>query len=180
MEPRGRVTRDAERVGAEGGWALAELFALTGLAITQPVLDVVGRSPDMFLFRRAGRADILLLVLGLMVVPALSIWVLEVVAGLVSPTVRRHLHLVAVTGLCTLLAVEVVKATTGLRGPPLAVIASAAGLGAGVLYAAMSWPRLWLRFLTSAPVVLRCCSCWRPRHRRWCCRRGRRRPRPRR
>ena len=147
------MTRDVERVGVEGGWALAELFALTGLAITQPVLDVVGRSPDMFLFRRAGRADILLLVLGLMVLPALSIWVLEVVAGLVSPTVRRHLHLVAVTGLCTLLAVEVVKATTGLRGPSLAVIASVAGLLAGVLYAAMSWPRLWLRFLTPAPVV---------------------------
>jgi hypothetical protein len=34
-------------------WALAELFALSGLVIAQPVLDVTGRSPDFFLFRRA-------------------------------------------------------------------------------------------------------------------------------
>ena len=59
------MTRDVERVGpGDGGWALAELFALTGLVITQPVLEVVGRSPDMFLFRRADRADILLLAAG--------------------------------------------------------------------------------------------------------------------
>ena len=88
-----------------------------------------------------------------MVVPALSIWVVEALAGLVSGMVRRHLHLVAVTGLCTLLAVEVVKAATGLRGPGLGAVASVAGLLAGVLYASLSWPRLWLRFLTPAPVV---------------------------
>jgi hypothetical protein len=134
-------------------WALAELFALTGLAIGQPVLDVTGRSPDMFLFRRADRLDILVLVVGVTVLPALAIWVLEVLAGLVSGTVRRLLHLAAVTGLLVVLAFEVVKATTGLRGPGLAAVAAAGGLGGGVLYASLSWPRLWLRFLTPAPVI---------------------------
>jgi Sulfatase len=134
-------------------WALAELFALTGLAIAQPVLDVTGRSPDMFLFRRADRLDILLLVAGVVLLPALCLWAVELLAGLVSGTVRRHLHLVAVTGLLTLLAVEVVKTTTGLRGPRLAALASAGGLLGGVLYASLSWPRLWLRFLTPAPLV---------------------------
>src|SRR5215207_5521971 len=52
-----------------------------------------------------------------------------------------------------LLAVEVVKATTGLRGPRLAAVASAAGLIGGVLYAGLPWPRLWLRFLTPAPLA---------------------------
>ena len=134
-------------------WALAELFALTGLAIAQPVLDVTGRSPDMFLFRRADRLDIVLLVVGVTLLPALTIWVVEELVGLVSGTVRRHLHLVAITGLFTLLAVEVVKATTDLRGLGLAVIASAGGLLGGLLYASLSWPRLWLRFLTPAPLV---------------------------
>ena len=134
-------------------WALAELFALTGLAIAQPVLDVTGRSPDMFLFRRADRLDIVLLVVGVTLLPALSIWVVEVLVGLVSGTVRRHLHLVAITGLFTLLAVEVVKTTTDLRGPRLAAVASAGGLLGGLLYASLSWPRLWLRFLTPAPLV---------------------------
>jgi hypothetical protein len=134
-------------------WALAELFALTGLAIAQPVLDVTGRSPDMFLFRRADRLDILLLVVGVTVLPALSIWVVEVLVGLVSGTVRHLLHLAAITGLFTLLAVEVVKTTTDLRGLRLAAIASAGGLLGGVLYAGMSWTRLWLRFLTPAPLA---------------------------
>jgi hypothetical protein len=143
-----------ESPGTRAGlWGLAELFALTGLAIAQPVLDVTGRSPDMFLFRRADRLDILALVAGLTVLPALAIWTLEVLAGLVSGTVRRLLHLAAVTGLLVVLAVEVVKATTGLRGPGLAAVAAAGGLAGGVLYAGRSWPRLWLRFLTPAPLV---------------------------
>ena len=117
------------------------------------MLDVTGRSPDMFLFRRADRLDILALVAGLILLPALAIWLLEVLAGLVSGTARRLLHLAAVTGLLVVLAVEVVKATTGLRGPGLAAVAAAAGLGGGVVYASLSWPRLWLRFLAPAPVV---------------------------
>jgi hypothetical protein len=140
------------RSGA-GLWSLAELFALTGLTIAQPVLDVTGRSPDMFLFRRADRLDILALVAAVTVLPALGIWLLEVLVGLVGATARRHLHLVAITGLFVLLAVEVVKATTGLRGPVLAAVAGAGGLAGGVLYASRSWPRLWLRFLTPAPLV---------------------------
>jgi hypothetical protein len=134
-------------------WALAELFALTGMVIAQPVLDVTGRSPDMFLFRRADRLDILALVVGVTVLPALTIWALELLVGLVSGTVRRLLHLAPVTGLLAVLAFEVVKATTGLRGPGLAAVAAAGGLGGGVLYAGLSWPRLWLRFLTPAPLV---------------------------
>ena len=134
------------RSGA-GLWALAELFALTGLVIAQPVLDVTGRSPDMFLFRRADRLDILALVAAVTVLPTLGIWLLEVLVGLVSATARRHLHLIAITGLLVLLAVEVVKATTGLRGPVLAAVAGAGGLAGGVLYASRPWPRLWLRFL---------------------------------
>ena len=152
----GRVKADRRRTPVRSGadlWALAELFALTGLAIGQPVLDVTGRSPDMFLFRRADRLDVLLLAVGVTVLPALSIWVVEVLVGLVSATVRRHLHLAVVTGLFTLLAVEVVKSTTDLRGLGLAAVAAAGGLLGGVLYASLSWPRLWLRFLTPAPLA---------------------------
>ena len=107
----------------------------------------------MFLFRRADRLDILALVAGVTVLPALTIWTVEVLAGLVSGTARRLLHLAAVTGLLVVLAVEVVKATTGLRGPGLAAVAAAGGLAGGALYAGLSWPRLWLRFLTPAPLV---------------------------
>ena len=65
-------------------WALVEVFVLSGFAIAQPLLDVIGRSPDFFLFRRADRLDIVLLVLGVTLLPALAIWAVEVAVGLVS------------------------------------------------------------------------------------------------
>ncbi|HJW36766.1 MAG TPA: sulfatase, partial [Actinomycetes bacterium] len=134
-------------------WALVELFVLSGFAIAQPLLDVTGKSPDFFLFRRADRLDIVLLVLGVTLLPALGIWALEVAVGLVSQTVRRFLHLAAVFGLFTLLAIQVAKKLTDLRGPVLVAIALAAGLLAAVLYARQSWLRLWLRYLAPAPLV---------------------------
>jgi hypothetical protein len=37
-------------------WMLAELLALSGFVVAQPLLDVAGKSPDFFLFRGADRA----------------------------------------------------------------------------------------------------------------------------
>jgi hypothetical protein len=62
-------------------WALVELFVLCGLAIAQPLLDVTGQSPDFFLFRRADRLDIAALVVGVILLPALLLWGLEVTVG---------------------------------------------------------------------------------------------------
>ena len=133
--------------------ALVELFVLCGLAVAQPVLDVTGKSPDFFLFRRAGRLDILLLVAVVTLLPGLSIWAFEVLVGLVSEPARRLLHLAAVTGLMALLALEVAKKVTDLRGPRLVGVAVAGGALGGVLYARTSWLRLWLRYLAPAPLV---------------------------
>ena len=136
-------------------WALVELFVLSGFAIAQPLLDVTGKSPDFFLFRRADRLDIVLLVLGVTLLPALAIWAVEVAVGLVSGTVRRFLHLAAIFGLFTLLAIQVAKKLTDLRGPVLVAIALVAGALAVVLYARQSWARLWLRYLAPAPTGVR-------------------------
>ena len=97
-------------------WALVEVFVLSGFAIAQPLLDVTGRSPDFFLFRRADRLDIVLLVLAVILLPPLVIWGVEVAVGLVSETVRRVLHLAVVTGLVTLLTVGAAKRLTEVRG----------------------------------------------------------------
>jgi hypothetical protein len=134
-------------------WALVELFVLSGFVIAQPLLDVTGRSPDFFLFRRADRLDIVLLVVAVTLLPALAIWVCEVAVGLASGTLARFLHLAAVTGLFTLLAIEVAKKVTDLRGPRLVGIAIAGGAFAGMLYARQPWLRLWLRYLAPAPLV---------------------------
>jgi Sulfatase len=134
-------------------WALVELFVLCGFAIAQPLLDVTGQSPDFFLFRRADRLDIAALVSGVILLPALLLWGLEVTVGLVSERFRRYLHLAAVAGLASLLAIQVAKKLTGLRGPVVVGLALAVGALATVGYARASWPRLWLRYLTPAPLI---------------------------
>ena len=57
-----------------GGWRgtgwrerlvmLAELTALWGFAFVQPVLDVFGRSPEQFVFRRADGAAVIVFAVG--------------------------------------------------------------------------------------------------------------------
>jgi hypothetical protein len=62
-------------------WAFFALFALVGFVVAQPTLDALGKAPDFFLFRHAGRAEILILVLAVTVLPALALWLAELAAG---------------------------------------------------------------------------------------------------
>jgi hypothetical protein len=142
----------------EGGrrqrlWSFFELFALVGFAIAQPTLDVLGKAPDFFIFRQADRAAILVLVFAVTVLPALGMWLFEQAAGLAGERVRRAVHLLMVTGLLALLALEVGKNLTSLRGAALVAVAALAGVAGGVLHATWSGLRLWLRYLAPAPIV---------------------------
>ena len=135
-------------------WGLLELFALTGLAVAQPLLDVTGKAPDFFLLHRSDRAQILLLVALIVLAPAAGLWAAEVLAWLVAgERVRRLVHLVWVTGLFCLLALEVAKKLTPLRGRRLVLAALVVGLAAGWVYARWAPIRLWLRYLAPAPLV---------------------------
>jgi hypothetical protein len=134
-------------------WAFLELFALVGFAVAQPTLDVLGKAPDFFLFRQAGRGEILILVLAVTVLPALGLWLAEQVVGLAGERVRRLVHLAMVTGLLAVIALEVGKNLTSVRGPALVVIGVLGGLAGGLAYANWSGLKLWLRYLAPAPLV---------------------------
>ena len=69
------------RAAVERLWAFLELFALVGFVVAQPTLDVLGKAPDFFLFRQAGRGEILILVLAVTVLPALGLWLVQQAAG---------------------------------------------------------------------------------------------------
>src|SRR4029450_11216468 len=61
-----------------------QLFVLGGFVFPQPLFDVAGRSPDFFLFRRAGAADILVLVALSVLGPPLLLWAGAALGGLGS------------------------------------------------------------------------------------------------
>ena len=155
--PLALASRDGGLLGKlpkELWWALLELFALTGLAIAQPLLDVTGKAPDFFLYHRAGRYQILAVVALIVLVPAAGLWIGELIAALVGGEwLQRLAHLAAVAGLVTALAIESGKKVLPIRGTRLAVAAVLVGLAVAWAYAKGPVLRLWLRYLSPAPLV---------------------------
>jgi Sulfatase len=135
-------------------WALPELFALTGLAIAQPLLDVTGKAPDFFLYHRAGRDQILAVIALIVLGPAVGGWLCEVIAALVGgERLQRLAHLAALAGLATVLAIESGKKVLPIRGKRLVLASLLVGLAVAWAYAKGPLLRLWLRYLSPAPLV---------------------------
>lgn len=134
-------------------WSLLELFVLTGFVVAQPLLDVTGKAPDFFIFRRADRLDILLLIAVVTLLPALYLWLFELIMSLAGERARQVAHVVIVTALLAVLAVEVGKRLLPLRGRLLVLVAVVVALAIGFLYVKQAWLRLWLRYLAPAPLV---------------------------
>jgi hypothetical protein len=132
---------------------LCELLALTAFALAQPVLDVTGRSPDFFLYRRSTPHDMRLLLALVVLGPPLALWLVEVVVGLVSKPAARALHLGFVAVLFGVIAVEVGKHLHLMHGTPLAVLAGLAGVALAVLVARSVSFRSVLTYATPAPLV---------------------------
>ncbi|MFG2054701.1 sulfatase-like hydrolase/transferase [Micromonospora sp. NPDC048930] len=107
---------------------LLEVVALVGLVVTQPLLDVLGRSPDFFLFHRASPADVLLLVALVAIVPTVPFALLGAVSLVAGRVVRAGVHTVLVGLLLAALAVQVGRHGTPLRGVPLLLAAGVAGV----------------------------------------------------
>jgi hypothetical protein len=134
-------------------WLFLELFALTGLVVAQPLLDVLGRAPDFLLFRQADGRDIVALAIAIAVLPPLALWGIDLLAGLLGRRVQAAVHLVLVAGLIGLIGLLVAKKLTPLLGAGLVVVGVLAAIGGGLLYARSGALRLWLRYLSPAPLV---------------------------
>ncbi len=148
--PGGRTDPTAHR--AELRSAL-EIVALCGLVITQPLLDVTGKSPDFFLFHGAGPADIVLLMAVYTLLPPALLWGVGALVGLAGRAVRRMAHLVTLGVLCAALAVQVGKHLFPVRGLPLVVVALTVGVASGYAYRRWSAPGQLLRVAAVGPLV---------------------------
>lgn len=131
----------------------AEVAALVGFAVVQPVLDVFGNAPDFLLFRDADRRDIVLLAVALVVVPLVVLWGIGALFGFAGPRARRTAHRLTVTGLVAVVAVHALKTVTGLRGATLLVVGLVLAGAFAALYLRREAVGQWLRYLAPAPVV---------------------------
>ncbi|TDB81023.1 sulfatase-like hydrolase/transferase [Micromonospora sp. KC721] len=122
-----------------GGWRaelrrLLEVSALVGLVVTQPLLDVLGRSPDFFLFHRAAPGDVLVLVGLIAVLPTVLVAAFGLATRLAGVRVRTAAHTAVVGLLLAALSVQVGRQVTPLRGAPLLVAAGVAGVAGAAAY----------------------------------------------
>ncbi len=146
--------------GGTGAIGTADRFlstaAVVALALSQPLLDLLGRTPTFFVARGAPVSDAVLV--GLLVGIAVPLWFAAVVAlvGRVNDRAGNWLHslVLAVSG--ALLAVAVSKAipTLTLPGWLLVVVAAVAGFSTVVAYHRWTGLRAALRFAGAAPLVV--------------------------
>lgn len=147
--------------GRRGAWwraelrAALEIVALCGLVITQPLLDITGRSPDFFLFHGAGAGQVLLLVALVVLVPPAVLWGAGLLAGLLPPrpVTRRVAHTATIGVLLVALLVQIGKQLTPLRGVPLAALAVLLGVAGGYAYWRWRGPGQLLRIAAAGPAV---------------------------
>jgi hypothetical protein len=132
---------------------LAELLALTAFAIAQPVLDVTGRAPDFFLYRRANTNEMRLFLALVVLGPPLGLWLVELAVGLVSRKAVRFLHMAFAGMLFASVLVQIGKDAGLFTGIPLGVVAIVAGAVLGVVLANTPRFRQVVQYATPAPLV---------------------------
>ncbi len=132
----------------------AELLALCGLAVAQPILDVFGRAPDVFVRAGAGRADIWWFAAIVALAPPVGLLAVEVaIAATAGERTRARAHLAIVATLGIAIAVRSIRLALGWEGVALAAAAVAVGVAVAVLHARRPWFGQWLVFASFAPLV---------------------------
>ncbi|MEH1102199.1 sulfatase-like hydrolase/transferase [Micromonospora sp. CPCC 205561] len=132
---------------------LAELAGLLGLVVTQPLLDVLGRSPDFFLFHRAEPGEILLLVASVALLPTVAVALLGALSRLAGRAARSATHTLLVGLLLAALAVQVGRYGTPLRGVPLLLAAGLLGAAGAAAHRRWRAPGRTLRLAAAGPLL---------------------------
>lgn len=130
------------------------LAAFWGLAILQPLLNLLGSNPDFFIARDNTGGQIVVFVLLLAIVPALIATLVEAALNRVSPAGRWVLHL----GLCGLLfsaiGLQVLKQFADGPAWPMIALALALGMLLTRAYAKARFVRSMADILIVAPPVV--------------------------
>lgn len=143
----GRSDRPA--VG-QSSWGRAfALVGLVGLAITQPVLDLMGRNPEFFVAGRYGTSQIVQLGLVVVLVPALVAVALLGVATWLHHGLGTIVYQVLLALLGALFG-NVLARGLGVDGSAAALVASVLGAAAALLLAGLRPGRLLLEYLAVA------------------------------
>lgn len=140
------------------GWrplpALLELLTLCAFVVAQPVLEFLARGSELLIFRHAGPADIVLMVVVVTLGPPLVLFVLEATTGfLFSSRAGSFLHLAFVAGLVGTFALQLLQRTISLPGLVVLPLSALTAVLAAAAYVRWHPVRLWMRLASLAPAV---------------------------
>src|SRR3954454_16559053 len=94
-------------------WDFAHLAALSSIALSQPLFDLLGKNPEFFAARGSPGFRGVRFALILIIVPALVRPLVELRVGLIDERVRRAVPLVFVALLVALIFVQALKSVGG-------------------------------------------------------------------
>ena len=141
--------------GADARLATLHIAGLWGLAVAQPLFDLLGRSPEFFVAHDTRPGNLLVLVallcLGGPAGCALAIRLAGLAGG---PQWRRRVATVVIGGLAGVVALATLKSLGGSPGTFLIGLAVATGAGVADAYRRFAPVRLFATFLIPATVVV--------------------------
>jgi hypothetical protein len=129
------------------------VLALWSFAVTQPLLDLLGKTPEFFVARQNTAGDIIVLTMLVTLVPPLILTAVEAVAWRISPRLQRGLHLALVAVLVAALALQVLRDDPGGASAVLIPVAIAFGAAGAVAYARTRLVPMLLSTLAPASLV---------------------------
>jgi Sulfatase len=130
----------------------AHLLGLWAVAVAQPLFDLLGRNPEFFAAHGAGRVEIVVFALALILVPPALLVGVELAAGTISNRATGGLHLGFVAALAGLVALQVAK-RLDVSDAIVLTFAGVAAVAAVLVYAALAPFRAFLTVLAAAPVA---------------------------
>jgi hypothetical protein len=131
----------------------AQLLAVSGFALAQPLLDILGKNAEFFAARGSKPFDIVLFALVVTFVPPLVLLAIEVAVELATRRDAAVLHHVLLAGLGAVFGVQALK-RSGVDGTSLLVIgAIVIGLAVAVAAWRVAIARTFLTILAGASFV---------------------------
>jgi hypothetical protein len=128
------------------------LAVLWTFAVSQPLFDLLGKTPEFFVVRDSTATDIVVFAVVLALVPPALFVLIEALVALAGSRALQVLHLVLVAGLASVVAVQIVRKHSHSTALVLAV-AAALGVAFAALYARSRAVPLFLTVLAPVTVI---------------------------
>ena len=150
--PAGLLRRAWNRPARSARRRLVELLVLTGFVVAQPVLEVYGKSSEVFVLRDISGRGVVAFTAVVVLAPPLLLWLLGTLAARLDARLGALVHEVTMLLLWCALWVEVLD----FAGAPAGLSAAAGvllGIGSAMVVSLRPALRMWVTFASPAPLV---------------------------